>query len=248
LPLKTALELQGVSLELLNNSWLVGIGTGILSGIIVTLITRKLFTKRDEREIAQNISNANREILYALRPEISENNIPSERVIESLRNATARKYKVEPHLLYNSRSISEELIKEIMDSSFISSETKNTYCVSLSELVPEVTLEQEKQEQQHNAKFVAKTEYREKMIMLFSLTIGLMTAMATVYTTIKSSSSGSLISKAFDSLLPTMMVLGGMVFLMNVFLAAMKMRHKRLREEYGVPEQSSSNKAIKSDS
>lgn len=71
--------------------------------------------------------------------------------------------------------------------------------------------------------------------MLFSLTIGLLAAMATVYITIKSSSSGSVFSKVFDSLMPTMFVLGATVVLMNVFIAAMKIRHRRLREEFGIP-------------
>lgn len=234
-------------MDLLNNSWVVGIGTGILSGIVVTIITRRIFTKKDEREIAQNVLSANREILYALRPGISEGHIPERGVLNSLRNATARRYKLEPHLLYSPKSIAEELIKEIMDSSFISSETKHQYCESLNSLLSPENPEHERAEQLENTRFVARIEYRERMTMLFSLTIGLLTAMATVYITMKSSSSGSVFSKVFDSLMPTMLVLGATVLLMNVFIAAMKMRHKRLREEFGVPVPESSNNQRQSD-
>ena len=59
---------------LLNNGWVVGIGGGILSGLIVAWLTRTLFSKKDQKELAINISSANREILYAIRPEISEIN------------------------------------------------------------------------------------------------------------------------------------------------------------------------------
>ncbi|MDE3270845.1 hypothetical protein [Pseudoalteromonas sp. G4] len=234
-------------MDILNNSWIIGIGTGILSGIIVTFITRKIFTKKDERETAQNIASANREIMYALRPGISDGHIPEKSVLESLRNATARHYKLEPHLLFSPKSISEELIKEIMDSSFISSETKRQYCDSLNPLLSPENPVHEQAEQLENTRFVARIEYRERMTMLFSLTIGLIAAMATVYTTIKSKSSGSIFSKAFDSLMPTIFVLGGTILLMNVFIAALKMRHKRLREEYGVPAAESSNNQRQSD-
>ncbi len=53
--------------ELLNNGWVIGIGGGILSGLIVTWLTRTLFSKKDLRELAANISSANREILYAIK-------------------------------------------------------------------------------------------------------------------------------------------------------------------------------------
>ena len=86
---------------LLSNGWVVGIGGGIFSGLIVTWLTRTLFSKKDQKELAINISSANREILYAIRPEISESSLPSTDVIEALKNATARKYKVEPERLYS---------------------------------------------------------------------------------------------------------------------------------------------------
>ncbi|WP_413692894.1 hypothetical protein [Psychromonas sp. KJ10-2] len=110
--------------ELLNNGWVVGIGGGVLSRLIVAWLTRTIFSKKDLRELSINILSANREILYAIRPEISESNLPTSEVIAALKNATARKYKIEPRHLYGITEIIEEIIKEIKDSSFISSSVK----------------------------------------------------------------------------------------------------------------------------
>ncbi len=52
--------------------WAIGIGGGILSGLIVAYISRLIFSKRDNREYAQKILQANNEVLYAVRPGISE--------------------------------------------------------------------------------------------------------------------------------------------------------------------------------
>ncbi|EOG7705009.1 hypothetical protein ACLINR_004548 [Vibrio parahaemolyticus] len=224
--------------DLLNNSWVIGIGTGIFSGVIATMITRKLFSKGDEKEIAQKIENANREVLYALRPDISEGQTPSYIVLDAIINSTARKYKLEPNQLHSHKAFSEELIKEIMDSSFISADTKKTYCNSLEHLVsnPETSTKAIELEQSRNENFVAKVEYRERMIMLFSISIGLLTAFATMLASLKSSASGSVLSKALDSLMFPLLTIGGFVFIMNVVLTAMKIRHKRLRQQYGVAE------------
>ncbi len=239
-PLRRALcSKRRFMFDLLNNSWVIGTGTGVFSGVIATMITRKLFSKGDEREIAQKIENANREVLYALRPDISEGQTPSYTVLTAIINSTARKYKLEPNQLHSAKAFSEELIKEIMDSSFISAETKKSYCNSLEHLVAHDDKNQvdTEAEQARNEKFVAKVEYRERMIMLFSISIGLFTAFATFLSTLKSNSSGTVISQVFDSLMPTFLIFGGFVFAMNIILVAMKMRHKRLRQEYGVPTQ-----------
>jgi hypothetical protein len=49
-------------------------------------------------------------------------------------NATARLYGVESANLFTPSQIAEELIKEVMDSSFISSSQKAEFCAKLTEL------------------------------------------------------------------------------------------------------------------
>lgn len=218
----------------LNNTWIAGIGTGLLSGLLVTLITNRLFSKRDEKELARNIEAANREIIYALRSEVSEDQVPKIDVVEALINSTARRYKLEARHLLKPKQIAEELIKEIMDSSFISSTTKNAFCESLKSLMPREETAVDQKIQKENEVFVARVEYRERMIMLFSMTLGSITALATLFTSIRSTLTTSPLGRVFESLFPMTMILAVVVVIMNIMIAAMKMRHRRLREEMGV--------------
>ena len=43
-------------MDIFSNPWIVGIGGGVLSGFIVAYISRLIFSKRDNREYAQKIS------------------------------------------------------------------------------------------------------------------------------------------------------------------------------------------------
>ena len=228
--------------DLLNNGWVIGIGGGILSGLIVAWLTRTLFSKKDLRELAVNISSANREVLYAIRPEISENSLPTAEIIESLRNATARKYKVEPERLHGITEIVEELIKEIMDSSFISSSAKKSYCESLKTLTPKKTSELEALSENREV-FVARIEYKERMTSLLSLTLGTIAALATMMSLIRSTfESSSFLGKITESIFPMILVMASVMLVMTAMQVALKIRHKRIRAENGIPDEEVASK------
>jgi len=82
-------------MEWLNNPWVVGIGGSVLGGLLVTVVSRALLSRRDRREYVQRLLSANREVIYAIRPGISEEHIADRRVVELLISATARKYTVD---------------------------------------------------------------------------------------------------------------------------------------------------------
>jgi hypothetical protein len=44
-------------MDFFGNEWVIGIGGGVLSGLLVTLITRYLFSKKDDKEYAQNLGS-----------------------------------------------------------------------------------------------------------------------------------------------------------------------------------------------
>lgn len=229
--------------DLLNNSWFVGIGGGVLSGLIVAWLTRILFSKKDQHETAMKITSANQELIYAIRPEISENEVPSVEVLDALRNATARKYKLEPTRLYTTKQIVEELIKEIMDSAFISSSTKKSYCESLRVSVPRGT--DAESSNVENEVFVAKIEYKEKMTALLSMTLGTIAALATMLSFLRSNlNSSPIFEKVGDTLFPMMLVMFSFVMVMTAMQVALKLRHKRLRAVHGIGEKEDSNKAL----
>lgn len=172
-------------MEFLDNPWIVGIGGGVVSGLLVTFISRKFFASRDQREYTQKVIGANREVVYALRPGISEGLVPTEEVLNALVGATARKFSVDQNDLYQPPEIAQELIKEVMDSSFISSGTKEDYCIRLSALTkqkPTPALDKaggtaEATDPERPSRL---DEYRSRMVTMMSMMMGFVVMTMTV--------------------------------------------------------------------
>jgi len=187
-------------MEWIYNPWIVGIGGGVLSGILVAIVSRLLLSRRDRREYAQKLLSANREVVYAIRPGISEGHIPEPHVVEALVRATARKYSIDKADLYDPAQVGEELTKEIMDSSFISAKTKQDYCNQLKCYHPQS--EKASKAIEIAAKFLASTktgfsEYRSRMVTTMSIMLGVMTTlMSAVFVFSEAFDSGSLGAKS----------------------------------------------------
>lgn len=231
-------------MDLLNNPWVVGIGGGILSGLFVTLVTRYLFSKRENREYAQKIETVNREVVYALRPGISEGQIPSEQVLESLLNATARRHKVSRDDIYRPKQIAEELIKEIMDSSFISSDTKQKYCETLAHFVTPPREPAELHSLQLELR-AAESDYRSRMASRMSAILGLtaaMVTMVTVFSRLLDRPSSSLFGNAFEFFVPTVTVLLATTVATAAMLSAKRIRERTRRDKTVLDQHRANNK------
>lgn len=161
-------------MDLLNNPWVIGIGGGILSGLFVAWITRLIFSRRDNKEYLQKLKAANQEVLYAIRPGISEEVIPNPDVVAHLTAATSRRYDVDAELMYSVNEIASELIKEVMDSSFISAATKQSFCEKLSKLIPATPTTVKDRVSELRAAGKSKNQTARIMAMM----AGLMTGMA----------------------------------------------------------------------
>lgn len=163
-------------MDILSNAWVTGIGGGILSGLIVMIVSRLVFLHQDRRDYAQKILAANREILHAVRPGISEGKIPADEVLRALALSTARKFGVDHHDLFGPEQVAHELITEVMASSFISAERKEQYCQDLTSIyrqkhkleVPSIGYRFEREN--------SSEAYRWRMIRMMSLALGFMTA------------------------------------------------------------------------
>jgi len=118
-------------MHFLSNEWVIGISTGIMSGLLVTRLLQIFIAKKKTKEYRQRIASANREIVYSIRVMIPDDALPTNAVIRALIHSTARRYGVESEELYGPKEIGEELVKEVMDSSFLSSTRKIEYCKSL---------------------------------------------------------------------------------------------------------------------
>ncbi len=117
---------------ILSNGWVVGIASSLIAGILLSVLSYVFISKRRRREYLQRVNMANRELIYAVRPGIAESNIPSPDILEALSSATARSYGLKREELLTIRELGEELIKEVMDSSFLSSAQKLEYCEKLT--------------------------------------------------------------------------------------------------------------------
>ena len=116
--------LGGLRMDWLQNPWVIGVGGGVISGLLVTLITRYLFARRERREYRQKVATANHEIIYTIRPAVAEKVIPSAAMVEALFSATARKYEVNSDDLLSISALANELMKEVMDNTFLTSNQK----------------------------------------------------------------------------------------------------------------------------
>lgn len=161
--------------EIFNNPWIVGIGGGVLSGLLVAIITRALFSRRDKREYVQKLRLSNSEVLYAIRPGVSEGVIPEKGIVQSLISATARKYSVDVQDMYDANDLADELIKEVMDSSFISASAKGDFCEKLNSFrSANVDRLEERSEPIREYEMMAK--YRKQTVAILSMMVGLLTA------------------------------------------------------------------------
>jgi large-conductance mechanosensitive channel len=132
--------------EILNNPWVTGIGGGIISSLIVFFVTRYAFSRKEKKEYNQKLETANNEILYSIRPLIIEKKIPSSDIFQSIRLATSKKYGVNPEDLYSEFSISNDLINEIMNNSFLSSDQKLELCELLNTMkTPKTSVDKSKE-------------------------------------------------------------------------------------------------------
>ena len=119
---------------IINNPWVIGIGGGIISSLIVFFVTQYISRKRGKREYMQKIEIANNDILYFIRPLIIDKKIPTREIISAIRFSTAKKYGIKEEDLYNETSLYNDLVTEIMANSFLSAEQKLEFCDLLKQM------------------------------------------------------------------------------------------------------------------
>jgi hypothetical protein len=220
----------------LNNPWVIGVGGGIISSLFILWITPLIFSKRYEGESQEKAAATNREVIYALRPGIPEGVIPSRDVVEALVHATARKYGAPLKYVHDCVKIGEELIKEVMDSSFISAKQKAEYCEALKSLMeeplprfpayaePVAVLDSERE--------ADRSVFTRWFAMLLATITGLMTAVSGIYFV---RTSGSIPpSELATLLLPTLIAIAGVtatVYYMRVRELLQRRRRSRRDSE-----------------
>ncbi|WP_276682430.1 hypothetical protein [Empedobacter brevis] len=168
--------------EFFTNSWTIGIGGGIISGLIVFLVTSKIFSRRENKEYLQKIRLANNELLYAIRPLVVEQKLPTIEMVNSILISTSKKYNVQINDLYKKDEIADDLTKEIMDNPFLTSDSKLQYCKLTEEIKELGTVSEQIEKSQDNIVYIEKDKLISKEF--FSLTLALMTSLTVAILTL----------------------------------------------------------------
>lgn len=109
-------------MEILKNSWVVGIATGIISGILVFFFNEWIMDKRGKAEYFKRVDNANQNVIEALKPYVAENGLPNLKILKALIMATARSFSVDSKDMFSVSIYCEELIREIIKDVYVSNE------------------------------------------------------------------------------------------------------------------------------
>lgn len=118
---------------LLQNTWFVGISTGIISGILVFFLTKWIMDRKGKTEYYKQVANANHNVINALKPYIADQGLPTRDIFEALISSTSRELGVVKSDMYTVTTYCEELIREIMGDVYVSNEKKREYTNSLAQ-------------------------------------------------------------------------------------------------------------------
>lgn len=212
-------------MDFLSNPWAIGIGTGIISGLLVYWITNLIVHKRANKEYQQSLRAANNEILYTIRPLIVDKVLPPIQVVLSLLSSTARKYNVNQKDLYSVEVLVDDLTKEVLENPFLTSEVGMSYCTVLSSLVNEErkSVSQQTTEVKSNRKSDTTINY---MSFLLASTVALITMFIFVF-------SDSSFLKMDTIFIRATSIVGALMISMLIMMFALKMIrtiHKRQKE------------------
>lgn len=143
--------------NLLSNNWFIGITSSVVSTLLYYIIIN-IIAKFYKKE---SIYKANNEILTLLKPYVIDIGFPEIDIVLSLIEATSRKYNIQPNQMYSIKILCEELIKEITESIYITSEKKNEYNHQLIKYKKEI----EKIEIFTNFEEIEKLDLKDRFVM-----------------------------------------------------------------------------------
>lgn len=164
-------------MDILNNPWVTGIGGGIISSLIVFFVTKYLFSKKENKEYQQKIKTANNEILYSIRPLVIEKKLPTDDIISAIKISIAKKYGIKQDDLYTDFSLYNDLVMEIMENSFLSSEQKLEFCELLKKMRNEQNSKEKIEVVYIQEKNSTSSKYSSMLLALSSFTMVLITTL-----------------------------------------------------------------------
>lgn len=121
--------------QFLQNNWVFGVCTSLISSAIFYFLTTWLSFKISKRDYSKRIEAANSKVILILKSYLVNNSLPTLNVINAIIASVSREFGVKPIDLYSISIICEELIRQIIENTYISSEIKNNYIKNLMEVL-----------------------------------------------------------------------------------------------------------------
>lgn len=167
-------------MDLMKNTWVVGISTGIISGLLVFYLTNWIMKKKGKEEYFKQVGLANQDVIVALKPYIAERGLPEMEIFQSLILSTARNYSVEVHDMYTISIFCEELIREIISDIYVSSEKKKEYTDSLITYKKNIDVLDFQRKEKSFTNIEYSVRFRKIITLYMSLVLSMMTMVLTI--------------------------------------------------------------------
>ena len=120
---------------LITNNWFIGIITGVISGILLELISNYVLENRKKIEKKKRIAVANDAVLTLLRPHIANSGLPSMPQLEAIISSISRQHEVNAGELNSPKMICEDLIVEFIGNVYIPADLKMERIKKLLEFI-----------------------------------------------------------------------------------------------------------------
>ncbi len=169
-------------LYFLQNSWVIGIGGGLISGVIVFFVSNWIMSRKNNTEYVRQIQLANAEVINILKPYISDNGLPDKRVLDAIISSVSRKYKIKKDELYSITIFCEELIREIIGNVYVSNDKKSEHSRQLSEYINNLELSKTVNEAiDKSTEISVRSDYRQRLSKQYSILLSLTATMLTFF-------------------------------------------------------------------
>ena len=107
--------------------WIVAIGGGLISGIIILLFTDWIRSRKSSKEHSLKVLTANKQVIDILKPYVADNGLPNTEIVDAIITSTARKVGVQENELFTVQEFCQELICEITGNVYVSADKKREY-------------------------------------------------------------------------------------------------------------------------
>lgn len=212
-------------MSIFQNTWFVGICTGIISGILVFFLTKWIMDRRSKSEYYKQIDNANQAVVNSLKPYIADKGLPRMDIFGALIASVSRLFGVNVNDMYSIEIYCEELIREIMSDIYVSNDKKQEYSLKLAEY--KNMLQSETREKEMDTEIIIEMKeerYSSRMRTFISAYLSVLTALSatllSVFTLFEEDSSTFWFPFDKNPLMwiPTIIIMMILITIVSIFL------------------------------